>query len=90
MKDDYIKIRVTKEQKELFKRVAKELNVSMTDLLVVGTENLAKKKEENIKSQKIIEDRAMETEKKLAEITNRIRGNNKKLSKSRRFMFWVW
>lgn len=59
MKDDYIKIRVTKEQKELFKRVAKDLHISMTELLVVGTEKSAKKKEENIKFQKSIEDRAM-------------------------------
>ena len=90
IKDAEIKIRLTKDQKELFKRIAKAQGMSMSEFIVVTTEQRAKGKEENIKSQKMIEDRAMGTEKKLAEITNRIRGNNKKSSKSKRFMFWVW
>jgi hypothetical protein len=45
-----------------------------------------------ISNYKMIEDRAMGIEKKLFEITERIRGNKDKkmFPKRRRFMFWVW
>lgn len=87
-KDDYIRVRVTTEQKKLFKDVATELGSNMSEMMVVATENLVKKHKEKMLSQKDVTDRAMRTEKKLAEITERIR--NKKLPKKRRFMFWVW
>ena len=92
IKDAEIKIRLTKDQKELLKKTAKAQGMSMSEFIVVTMEQKAKRKEENIKSQKMIEDRAMGTEKKLLEITERIRGNNDKkmLPKRRRFMFWVW
>jgi antitoxin component of RelBE/YafQ-DinJ toxin-antitoxin module len=92
IKDAEIKVRLTKDQKELIKKVAKAQGMSMSEFIVVTTENMARKKEGNIKSQKMIEDRAMGIEKKLLEITERIRGNNDKkmLPKRRRFMFWVW
>ena len=92
IKDAEIKVRLTKDQKELFKKIAKAQGMSMSEFIVVTTEQRAKGNEENIKFQKMIEDRAMRTEKKLSEITERIRGNNdnKKSPKKRRFMFWVW
>ena len=92
IKDAEIKVRLTKDQKELFKKIAKAQGMSMSEFIVVTTEQRAKGNEENIKFQKMIEDRAMRTEKKLSEITERIRGNNdnKKYPKKRRFMFWVW
>jgi len=92
IKDAEIKVRLTKEQKELLKKIAKAQGMSMSEFIVVTTEQRAKGKEENIKFQKMIEDRAMGTEKKLLEITERIRGNKDKkmLPKRRRFMFWVW
>lgn len=88
-KDDYIRVRVTTEEKQLFKDVATELGVSMSELMVVATENIVKKHKEKMLSQKNIEDRAIRTEKKLLEISERIRGNNnrKKSSKKRRFIF---
>ena len=91
IKDAEIKVRLTKDQKELFKRVAKDEGMSMSEFIVVTTENMARKKEGNIKSKKMIEDRAMGTEKKLFEITERIRGNmdKKKLPKRKKFMFWI-
>ena len=88
IKDAEIKVRLTKDQKELIKKIAKAQGMSMSEFMVVATEQRAKGKEENIKFQKTIDDRAMRTDKKLAEITERIR--NKKLPKKRRFMFWVW
>ena len=67
-KDDYIKLRVSKEQKELFKRVAELKGVTMTDLLVVGTEERANREEEKVNSQESLEKRVEEVEKKLQEI----------------------
>ena len=92
IKDAEIKIRLTKDQKELFKKIAKAQGMSMSEFIVVTTEQRAKGKEENIKSQKMIEDRAIRTEKKLSEIAERIRGNmdKKKLPKRKKFMFWIW
>ena len=92
IKDAEIKVRLTKDQKELIKKIAKAQGMSMSEFIVVTTEQRAKGNEENIKFQKMIEDRAMRTEKKLSEITERIRGNNdnKKYPKKRRFMFWAW
>ena len=91
-KDDYIRIRVTTEQKKLFKDVATELGTNMSEMIVVATESLAKKHKEKMLSQKDIEDRAVRTDKKLLEISEKIRGNsNKKCStKKKKFMFWVW
>lgn len=91
-KDNYIRIRVTTEQKKLFKDVATELGTNMSEMIVVATENLAKKHKEKMLSQKDIEDRAVRTDKKLLEIAERIRGNNnKKYSPNKKkFMFWVW
>lgn len=91
-KDDYIRIRVTTEQKKLFKDVATELGTNMSEMIVVATESLAKKNKEKMLSQKDIEDRAVRTDKKLLEIAEKIRGNsNKKCSpKKKKFMFWVW
>jgi len=64
-KDDYIKFRVTKEQKAFFKQASKELNVSMTELFVVGTEQLVKRKLESLHHKENIEQRAIQTENKL-------------------------
>lgn len=91
-KDDYIRIRVTTEQKKLFKDVATELGTNMSEMIVVATENLAKKHKEKMLSQKDIEDRAVRTDKKLLDIAEKIRGNNNKKcsSKKKKFMFWVW
>ena len=41
IKDDYIKVRVSKEQKKLFKRVAELKGITLTELLVGGTEERA-------------------------------------------------
>ena len=41
IKDDYIKVRVSKEQKKLFKRVAELKGIIITELLVGGTKERA-------------------------------------------------
>lgn len=92
MKDAEIKVRLTKEQKLLFKKIAKAQGMSMSEFVVVTTEEKAKRKEEILKFQQSIEDRAIRTDKKLLDIAEKIRSNsNKKCSpKKKKFMFWVW
>ncbi|WP_349391676.1 CopG family transcriptional regulator (plasmid) [Clostridium perfringens] len=71
-KDEFIKVRVTKEQKDLFRKVAKELGITMTDLLVVGTEEFAKSKLETLKSIEKIEARALKMEKQIEILRNKL------------------
>ncbi|HBI6887358.1 CopG family transcriptional regulator [Clostridium perfringens] len=72
VKDEFIKVRVTSEQKKLFKKVAKELGITMTDLLVVGTEEFAKSKLEIIKSRKEIEARSLKMEEQIKTLRNKL------------------
>ncbi|MGM8251739.1 CopG family transcriptional regulator (plasmid) [Clostridium perfringens] len=72
VKDEFIKVRVTSEQKKLFKKVAKELGITMTDLLVVGTEEFAKSKLEIIKSRKEIEARSLKMEEQIKILRNKL------------------
>ncbi|EOU1924445.1 type II toxin -antitoxin system TacA 1-like antitoxin [Clostridium perfringens] len=71
-KDEFIKVRVTKEQKELFREAAKELGITMTDLLVVGTEEFAKSKLETLKSREKIEARALKMEEQIKVLRNKL------------------
>ncbi len=71
-KDEFIKIRVTSEQKELFRKVAKELCITMTDLLVVGTEEFAKSKLATIQSREKIEERASRMEEQIQILKKRL------------------
>ena len=68
IKDDYIKVRVSKEQKKLFKRVAELKGITMTELLVGGTEERALRELNKIEGTKSLELRVSELEKKLQEI----------------------
>lgn len=68
IKDDYIKIRVSKEQKQLFKRVAELKGITMTELLVGGTEERALREEKKIEGTESLEQRVAEVEKKIQEI----------------------
>lgn len=87
VKDTYIRVRVTTEEKERIKEVANAEGVSMSELMLVATEREIKKHQEKTIFQKILEDRAIRTEKKLAKITERIRSNKKPIAW--KFMFWV-
>lgn len=68
IKDDYIKVRVSKEQKKLFKRVAELKGITMTELLVGGTEERALREKEKFEGTKSLELRVSELEQKLQEI----------------------
>ena len=68
IKDDYIKIRVSKEQKALFKDIAKKKNISMSKFIIVSTEERALREKEKFEGTKSLELRVSELEKKLQEI----------------------
>lgn len=89
VKDAEIKVRLTKEEKEFLKKIAKIKRQNMSEFILNTSLKSAKRIEENINSQKIIEDRALRNEQKLMQITEKIRGNNEnnKLSKRGTFSF---
>lgn len=68
IKDDYIKVRVSKEQKKLLKRVAELKGITLTELLVGGTEERALREINKIEGAEILEQQVAEVEKKLQEI----------------------
>lgn len=81
IKTDYIKVRVSKEQKELFKSVAEQKGITMTDLLVEGTEQRALKELEKLVGTEDLEVRVTELEKKLQEIKLKMESKREKKSK---------
>ncbi|WP_347372532.1 CopG family transcriptional regulator [Clostridium saudiense] len=68
IKDDYIKIRVSKEQKALFKDIAKKKKISMSEFIIVSTEERALREKEKFEGTKSLELRVSELEQKLQEI----------------------
>lgn len=84
VKDDVIRVRVTKEQKEKLKIIAKLKGKSMSDILNVATQNEIKKFEEQEKNYKKICDRAVATEVKIKKIKEKLEERKLKNRKS----FW--
>ena len=68
LKNDYIKVRVSKEQKELFKKVAEMKGITMTELIVVGTEQRALKEINKNEGTESLELRVVEIDKKLQDL----------------------
>ena len=68
VKDDIIRVRVTKEHKEKLKKVAKEKNTTISEILNVATKNLIKNYEEQEKNYKKMCERSVATEEKIQEI----------------------
>lgn len=68
IKDDIIRVRVSKEQKELFKDIAKVKKVSMSEFIVVATEERALRELEKSVGTESLEQRVAEVEKKLQDI----------------------
>ena len=76
IKDDYIKIRVSKEQKALFKDIAKKKKVSMSEFMIVATEEKALREKEKFEGS--LELRVIKIEKKLQEIKVKMEGQRSK------------
>lgn len=84
VKNDYIKVRVSKEQKELFKRVAELKGITMTELLVVGTEEKVLKELDKIEGTESLEIRVAEVERKLQEI--KVKMESQRTSRKKSFL----
>ena len=78
IKDDYIKIRVSKEQKALFKDIAKKKNISMSKFIIVSTEERALREKEKFEGTKSLELRVSELEQKLQEIKLKLESQSSK------------
>ena len=85
IKDDYIKIRVSKEQKELFKDIAKKKNISMSKFIIVSTEERALREKEKIEGTENLDLRVTELEKKLQEI--KLKMESQRTEKNRKKFF---
>ncbi len=68
IKNDYIKVRVSTDQKVLFKDIAKKKKVSMSEFMIVATEERALREKEKLEGTDSLEQRVIEVEKKLQEI----------------------
>lgn len=78
VKNDYIKVRVTTEQKKLFKDIAKKKKVSMSEFMIVATEEKALREKEKLEGTKSLELRVDELEKKLQELKLKMEGQRAK------------
>lgn len=84
IKDDVIRVRVTKEHKEKLKEIAKDKNVTISGIISVATENEIKKYEEKEKNYKKICERSVATEEKIQEIKLNL---EKRKSKNKKNIF---
>lgn len=71
-KDSFIKIRVSQEQKELYKEYAEAKGISLTELLIVGTEDLIAKDKIRHKELNILEPRLQRLEKELEAVKKKM------------------
>lgn len=72
MKKTEIKIRLTLEQKDLIKRVAKAEKTTMSEFILSHIEPIALQKEEKIKNKETIEERIEATEGKIQELKGKL------------------
>ena len=84
IKDDVIRVRVTKEHKEKLKEIAKDKNVTISEIISVATEHEIKKYEEKEKNYKKICERSVATEEKIQEIKLNL---EKRKSKNKKNIF---
>ena len=85
IKNDYIKVRVSTEQKILFKDIAKKKKVSMSEFILVATEEKALREKEKIEGTENLDLRVTELEKKLQEI--KLKMESQRTEKNRKKIF---
>lgn len=76
VKDDVIRVRVTKEHKDKLKQLAEEKNTTISEIISVATEKMIKEHEEKVKNKEIIEKRFIATEQKLQIIKQKMFNKN--------------
>ena len=87
IKNDYIKVRVSTEQKILFKDIAKKKKVSMSEFILVATEEKALREKEKIEGTENLDLRVTELEKKLQEI--KLKMESQRTEKNRKKFFLI-
>ena len=85
IKNDYIKVRVSTEQKILFKDIAKKKKVSMSEFILVATEEKALREKEKIEGTENLDLKVTELEKKLQEI--KLKMESQRTEKNRKKFF---
>lgn len=85
IKNDCIKVRVSTEQKILFKDIAKKKKVSMSEFILVATEEKALREKEKIEGTENLDLRVTELEKKLQEI--KLKMESQRTEKNRKKFF---
>ena len=85
IKNDYIKVRVSTEQKILFKDISKKKKVSMSEFILVATEEKALREKEKIEGTENLDLRVTELEKKLQEI--KLKMESQRTEKNRKKFF---
>ncbi len=85
IKNDYIKVRVSTEQKILFKDIAKKKKVSMSEFILVATEEKALREKEQIEGTENLDLRVTELQKKLQEI--KLKMESQRTEKNRKKFF---
>lgn len=80
-KDDYIRLLIDSKIKSEFKKLAKEKNTNMSEMIKQYIKNELEKSDYNKKNQMIIEQKSIAMEKKIQELKNRMeqKDKNKKL-----------
>lgn len=78
VKDDFIRVRVTKEHKENLKKLANDKSTTVSEIIVVATKKLIEEQEQKEKNKESIEKRVVDTEKKLQEIKGKLEERSKK------------
>lgn len=82
-KDDYIKLRVESEKKELYKKIAEDMNMNLSELCLYCLDKLVTPKEESLRSREIIEIRIERTEEKITNLKKILEDRRTKTNKSK-------
>lgn len=72
VKSDYIKVRVTTEEKELFKRVAELKKTTMSELVIESINEKCKRELEKINNKDFYEQRSNRCDEKLSSLKEKL------------------
>ncbi|NFO58618.1 hypothetical protein FDB39_17545 [Clostridium botulinum] len=76
-KDDYIKARITKEEKKELKRIAEENKMDLSEMMLTATRRYAEHLEFNYKHKSIIDSRCSQTHDKLMVLKEKLKNKRK-------------
>ncbi|MBY6860781.1 hypothetical protein [Clostridium botulinum] len=76
-KDDYIKARITKEEKKELKRIAEENKMDLSEMMLKATRRYAEHLEFNYKNKSTIDSRCSRTHDKLMTLKEKLKNKRK-------------